>query len=398
MRDRASIGTQPRRRTRIARLIVCAAAGIVTACAPSHGAISTDSDSSPATIEVAQPGVLPPQRAQSNVPMRRLAPGERPPQFVLFSFDGVGVTPNWDMFLEVAERVDARFTALMTGLYFLTDENRNHYHGPGHEPGQSAIAFGGNSDDVRTQIDYLNRTWLAGHEMGTHYVGHFCRGGGYNGDRWTTQDWIHELDQFFALMTNWRTNNDLHDGPDLLFGPDVVRGGRTQCLEGQLPHLIPAWHHHAMTWDSSMPASNPGLNWPQRIDGIWEFPIPFVYSPVLRQRQTALDYNFWVTFNKAKEQPETAHRARELTKQTYDYMYRRAFDGNRAPLVIANHFNTWNGNAFNPATADFMAEVCDNPETICATHADVAAWMDLQDPAVLAHWQQLPATAVDEHR
>ncbi|MFD3596719.1 hypothetical protein ACFWU5_28725 [Nocardia sp. NPDC058640] len=118
MRNRARrpIGPRPRRGTRIARLIACAVAGIVTACAPSHGATSTDPDSSPATIEAAQPGVLPPQRAQSNVPMRRLAPGERPPQFVLFSFDGVGVTPNWDMFLEVAERVDARFTVLMTGL------------------------------------------------------------------------------------------------------------------------------------------------------------------------------------------------------------------------------------------------------------------------------------------
>lgn len=44
-------------------------------------------------------------RTVSNVPMTRLAPpGETPPQFVLFSFDGVGLTPNWDMFLETAER------------------------------------------------------------------------------------------------------------------------------------------------------------------------------------------------------------------------------------------------------------------------------------------------------
>src|SRR5699024_2111271 len=41
----------------------------------------------------------PPEPPPFNVPMTRLAPGETPPQFVLFSFDGVGVTPNWDMFL-----------------------------------------------------------------------------------------------------------------------------------------------------------------------------------------------------------------------------------------------------------------------------------------------------------
>lgn len=384
---------------RVAMAIVCAA--FVCACTMVRDEGTADDEdgttnTAPGLILGPAPTVEPEPvnvRAESNVPMTRLTEGQRPPQFVLFSFDGVGLTPNWDLFLDTAARVDARFSALMTGLYFLTDDNAHHYQGPGHAPGQAAIAFGGNEDAVVEQIRYLNRTWQAGHEMGTHYVGHFCKGGGYHGDQWTSAEWAHELDQFFSLMSNWRAHNGITTGPDLSFGPEEVRGGRTQCLEGELDHLIPAWHQHAMTWDSSMPASEPGITWPHMIDGIWEFPIPYVYSPPLGKNQTALDYNFWFTLNGAKEQPHTAERAAEITTGTYRHMFEEAYTGNRAPLVIANHFNDWNGNAFNPATAEFMAQVCGLADTYCATYSDVVAWMELQDPQLLAEWQNLPAVA-----
>nr|WP_238558952.1 polysaccharide deacetylase [Rhodococcus rhodnii] len=368
---------------------VCAL--VLSGCALSE----SGAEPTPAHIVETLEAVVPvePERRASNVEFRRLGPDETPPQFVLFSFDGVGLTPNWDRFLEVADAVDARFTALMTGLYFVADENRKAYQGPRRAPGESAIAFGGSREAVLSQVEQLNRTWFAGHEMGTHYVGHFCDGSGYSGNQWTTADWNHELDEFFRLMTTWKEINGLPGAIDLAFGPEAVTGGRTQCLEGSPPQLFPALHAHGMTWDSSMPAPEPGLVWPEKIDGIWEFGIPYVYSPAFGKRQTALDYNFWVTFNGGKDQPETAPRARQMVADTYRHMYREAFDGNRAPIVVANHFNDWNGNAFNPATADFMADVCGRAETVCATHADVAAWMDLQDPAVLDRWRAMPAAA-----
>lgn len=349
------------------------------------------------TGPVEQTPLLPPKpvRLASNVPMTKLAPGEKPPQFVLFSFDGVGVGKNWDLFLDTAKDSDARFTALMTGLYFLTDKARTKYRGPGHRPGESAIAFGGTKAEVKEEIAYLNKTWYAGHEMGTHFVGHFCAGDKYPGTQWTTADWNRELDQFFSLMVNWRKNTGITDGPDLAFGPEVVKGGRTQCLEGTPKALFPALRAHDMTWDSSMAATEPGLSWPVRERGIWEFAVPFVWSPALKRRQTALDYNFWYTYNGAQDRPKDAPKIRRLVRQSYEYMYRRAYEGNRAPLVIANHFNEWSGNAFNPATADFMRETCTKPETVCATYQDVIAWMELQDPAVIAELQALPAVAVD---
>lgn len=150
-----------------------------------------------------------------------------------------------------------------------------------------------------------------------------------------------------------------------------------------------------MTWDSSMPADRPGIYWPSKVRGIWEFPVPYVYSPPLKAQQTALDYNFWVTYNGAKNRPQDKGKIRRIVRETYDHMYQQAFDGNRAPLVIANHFNDWNNNAFNPATWDFMRSTCGKPETICATYQDVIAWMELQDPAVIASLQKLDPVAVD---
>lgn len=372
---------------------------VLAGCGWGSSAASDVAPSVPATSSVM---VVPPPMVpkKSNVPMTKLAPGEKPPQFVLFSFDGVGVNQNWDEFLAAAEETDARFTALMTGLYFLTDQAKRRYRGPGHLPGEAALAFGGTKAEVKEEISYLNRTWYDGHEMGTHYVGHFCAGTKYPGKNWSSKDWSHELDQFFSLMENWRRNTGITDGPDLAFGPDVVKGGRTQCLEGRPATIFPALRKHGMTWDSSMPADKPGIFWPpkSRFNRIWEFPIPYVYSPALKANQTALDYNFWFTFNGAKNAPRSAPKIRRIVEQTYAYMYRRAFEGNRAPIVIANHFNDWSGNAFNPAAYDFMRAVCGKPETICATHQDVVTWMEMQDPQVLADLQNLPPVATGPRR
>ncbi|GEE03684.1 hypothetical protein nbrc107696_41300 [Gordonia spumicola] len=370
-------------------------AAVTTAFMSVSGCSSTPSTRVASTTRPRSAAPDTPLRAPSNVPIRRLAVGEKPPQFVLFSFDGVGANAHFDSFLDAADRSGARFSALMTGLYFLTDAARNHYQAPGHEPGQAAIGFGGSKAEVKSEIAYLNRAWYAGHELGTHYVGHFCQGTSYPGQAWTSADWNHELDQFFSLMANWRANTGITDGPDLAFGSDAVRGGRTQCLEGSPATVFPALRKHSMTWDSSMAGDGPGISWPKKIGGIWEFPIPYVYSPPLRRRQTALDYNFWYTINGARNRPSDAPRIRRIVRETYRSMYDRAFAGNRAPIVIANHFNSWSGDAFNPATRDFMTDVCGRPETICATYSDVIAWMQAQDPAVLERLQEMPAVAVD---
>lgn len=67
----------------------------------------------------------------------------------------------------------------------------------------------------------------------------------------------------------------------------------------------------------------------------------------------------------------------------------RDIPGNRAPLVIGSHFNRWSGGGFFDAVERFMAEVCLRPVAVCATHSDVIAWVDLQDPEVLDGWRSM---------
>jgi hypothetical protein len=325
-------------------------------------------------------------RRPSNVPMTVLKAGEKPPQFVIFSFDGAGSHEKWRLFMDAAEPLDARFTGFLSGIYLLETANKSAYTGPGHSPGKASIGFGGTKEEILTEVADLNEAYAAGHEIGTHYNGHFCAGAEPSGDRWSTAQWTEELDQFFTFLTDWQKINGYSGAPSLDVPADAIKGGRTPCLEGNLDALIPAWKAHGMTYDSSKNLYT-GIAWPRATKGIWEFPMPYVYSPGFKDMVMAMDYNFWVKFNGGKNQPETAPQLRQIVRQTYDYMYDQAYHGNRAPVLIANHFNAWNGDSFNQPALEFMKDVCGRPETYCATYTDVISWMEMQDPAVLAALQ-----------
>lgn len=334
-----------------------------------------------------------PARAKTNVPMTKLKPGEKAPQFIIFSFDGVGDHDKWSEFLRAADGVNARFTGFLTGTYLLTDANKAKYTGPGHAAGKSSVGFGGTPREVATRLGDLNTAYAAGHEIGTHYNGHFCAGNGPSGNDWSVADWTSELDQFFSMLAKVQQNNPEVKSPKLTVPATSIKGGRTPCLEGKWERLVPAWRKHKFSYDSSMNAPYTGLKWPVKLDGIWEFYMPYVYSAGFGGMVLAMDYNMWIKFNHGKNDPATVPALREKVYETYVGMYDAAYAGNRAPLVIGNHFNTWNGNAFNPSVLKFMQSHCAKPDTYCATYSDVVAWMQLQDPKVLAALQAQPPVA-----
>jgi hypothetical protein len=311
--------------------------------------------------------------------MRRLAPGERPPQFVLFSFDGVGSHRHWQRVLSIAERTGAHVTGFLSGIYLLSEDQRRRYQGPGHPPGQASINFGGSPAEVAVRIDDLNRAVAAGHEIGTHYNGHFCTGAEPSVGRWTTAQWNLELDQFFGFVAS---------APGLRLAPASIVGGRTPCLQGRWDQAVPAMRSHGFRYDSSRPSD--GIVWPTRTDGFWEFWMPMVVVPALGRRVIMMDYNLWHAFNHGRNEPARAARFTSDALATYWAAYRSAAGGNRAPLVVANHFNDWSGGAFSEATEQFMGRVCGEPETICATYTEVIAWMSLQDPASLERYRSMP--------
>lgn len=345
-----------------------------TGSAAGSGEGSGDGAVAPAEPTATEPPAPPPW-------LRPLAAGEKPPQFVLFSFDGAGSHEHWQRVLSISRRVNAHVTGFLSGIYLLSNEERGRYTGPGHRPGKASIAFGGSAEEVRTRIDDLNAAIRDGHEIGTHYNGHFCRDAAPGAGAWSTDDWNSELDQFFRFVDDARARG-------LRLDPATVKGGRTPCLEGRWDQLFPALAGHGMTYDTSH--SSNGISWPAQLsDGIWEFPLPGVTVPVIGRKTIMMDYNLMV--NLGKRPPATLRAA---TLETYWAAYRAAFDGNRAPIVVGNHFNDWASGAFNGAMEDFLGSVCAEPDTVCATHTEVINWMGLQDPAVLDQLRAMPSAGI----
>ncbi|MDO5635587.1 MAG: hypothetical protein Q4G34_12085 [Micrococcus sp.] len=166
----------------------------------------------------------------SNLPMCRLAPGQKPPQLVLFSFDGGGMHDRWQSFMGAAQENDARFTVFLTGTYLLLDSNRELYRPPGNPPGTASVAFGGGTNTLATLIEDTNTAVERGHEIGTHYIGHLCSGSAHGGDTWTREEWRQELDQFFTFLADPEGINKLPAGRSS-HGADHAR--RTPALPGR---------------------------------------------------------------------------------------------------------------------------------------------------------------------
>jgi hypothetical protein len=315
--------------------------------------------------------------------MHRLNPGEKPPQFVLFSFDGAGSHEHWQKMLDISRKTgDAKFSAFLSGIYLLTDDQKTQYTGPGHPAGKASISFGGSPEEVKTRIDDLNTAQQRGIEIGTHYNGHFCKGAEPSVGHWNTEQWRLELDQFFKFVAQAQLQG-LH------VDPATIKGGRTPCLEGQFNAVFEALTSRNMTYDSSKVSD--GVAWPTKENGIWEFWMPSVKTAAVGNKKVVMmDYNLWFALNRAKDDDSKRDEFSHATLDVYRAAYNAALQGNRAPLVVANHFNDWAGGGFSVATETFFAEVCAKPETVCATYSDVIKWMDLQTPATLEALRKLP--------
>jgi hypothetical protein len=316
----------------------------------------------------------------------RLGRGERPPQFVVVSFDGVGWHAEWRHWMGVASQVPFRFTGFLSGTYLLSTDTRDEYHPPYYSAGTSEIGWG-TPTDVRVEIADLDRALADGMEIGTHFNGHFCASAGLpsGGGTWTTHDWDVELDQFFHLVRDYRADNALPRSVDLRLEPPDITGGRTPCLEGKPSALYPALAAHGFTYDASF--TRGPLTWPARDPGtgLWQlgmttFPLDGTGHPV-----TTMDYNYFFTQRGGVDGTVAQARAdQHQVRATYGDLYRRSWHGNRAPVILGNHFNDWNHNAYVDALTSFVLSTCGRPQTQCVPFRDLVAWLDVQTPQTLA--------------
>ncbi|MET8677308.1 hypothetical protein ABZW18_06895 [Streptomyces sp. NPDC004647] len=320
--------------------------------------------------------------------VRKLVPGQQPPQFVVFSWDGAGEDNQrlFSHFREVGKKYDAKMTYFLSAVYLLPHEKRELYAPPRHRPGASDIGFN-NIRGIRDTLKQIRGAWQDGNEIGTHFNGHFCGANGGVGT-WSSEEWKSEITQAEGFVKNWRTNAGLKNAESLPFdySKELV-GGRAPCLEGQR-NLIPAAKEMGFRYDAS---SRGGRQvWPSKIDGIWDFPLQEIPMPGRTFETLSMDYNFLANQSGTVNGDPSRHAAwgeqmRDGLRQAFD----RAYNGNRAPLFIGNHFESWNGGTYMRAVEDTIKSICPQEGVRCVTFKQLADWLDAQDPQVLERLRTL---------
>ncbi|MFE6982914.1 polysaccharide deacetylase family protein [Streptomyces griseus] len=318
-----------------------------------------------------------------------LEPGQKPPQFVIFSWDGAGEVGNglFPRFLELAKEHDAAMTFFLSGIYLLPESKKSLYRPPNNPRGASDIGYL-TDDHVKDTLKYVRQAWLDGHEIGTHFNGHFCGGSG-SVERWTPAQWHSEINQAVSFVTEWRTNTGWENEDPLPFDyrKELV-GGRTPCLLGQ-DNLLPTASKLGWRYDASSPGGR--QTWPVKRGGVWDLPLQAMPFPGHSFEVLSMDYNILAnqSQNSTKGMPSRYPGWRKQATDAYLAGFQRAYDSNRAPFYIGNHFEEWNGGIYMDAVEEVIKKVADKEDVRLVSFRQYVDWLDAQDPAVLAKLRTL---------
>ncbi|MFG2607591.1 hypothetical protein ACGFT2_29205 [Streptomyces sp. NPDC048514] len=382
---------------------IAVGAMVATACAASLAGCATGSNGSKEGASGPQQGAPAPNSVlrllgdgstaytggQPHLPTpARLEPGAKPPQFVVFSWDGAGEDSQklFSHFRKVARENNATMTYFLSGVYTLPEEKRDLYKPPQHPQGSSDIGFN-DKQGIADTLKQVRLAWLEGNEIGTHFNGHFCGPDGGVGE-WSVAEWKSEIAQAKQFVKSWKTNAGMSKAAPLPFDYDKeLIGGRTPCLEGQ-KNFMKAARQLNFRYDSS------GVNdqvWPKKKEGLWDLSMQLVPFPGHTYEQLTMDYNFMVNQSGTETQgdPDKFDYWGDQMRDGLIKGFYRAYDGNRAPLIIGNHFESWNGGTYMRAIDEVVREVCNKPEVRCVSFHQLADWLDAQDPATLKRLRTL---------
>ncbi|MGY0485801.1 hypothetical protein [Streptomyces sp. WG-D5] len=312
----------------------------------------------------------------------RLRPGQKPPQFVVFSWDGAGEDSQklFSHFRKVAKKNNATMTYFLSGVYLLPQAKADKYHAPQHSAGRSDIGFN-DTRGIKDTVEQLRGAWLEGNEIGTHFNGHFCGKGGGVG-QWSVAEWKSEIQQAKSFVKGWKSNTGLNKAAPLPFDYDKeLIGARTPCLEGK-ENFTRAASDLGFRYDTS------GVNnqvWPTKKNGLWDLSMQLVPFKGHSYEQLTMDYNFMVNQSGSATQGDRSKHAYwgDQMRDSLLAGFDRAYRGNRAPLIIGNHFESWNGGTYMRAVEETVERVCTKPEVRCVSFRQLADWLDAQDPKTL---------------
>lgn len=308
----------------------------------------------------------------------------RPPQYVLLAFDGSKENAMWEETRRFSKAANAKLTYFISGVYFLTEENKMQYHAPaGKGQGRSDIGFGGSRADLERRLDEVLMAKEEGHELASHANGHF------DGTKWTAADWTQEFSEFTRLLENVHENNKLSESGARNWQDqikDAFIGFRAPLL-GAGKGLWEILKKDKFIYDTSR-TSAPS-EWPKKTaEGFWNFPLATLTIAGTAKRTLSMDFNFYYADSGGKPDLANAAKYEERMYKTYIDYFTKNYYGNRAPIHIGHHFSRWNNGAYLKAFEKFGNTVCGLPEVKCVTYQELAKFMDAQDPQTLEAWQK----------
>lgn len=299
------------------------------------------------------------------------------PQFILLSFDGSKSLSMLNETLDFQRKMSdenkpLHFTYFINAAYFLTVDNASLYQGPRQKAGVSNIGFSHTTQDIADRVYAFNTALAQGNEVGSHAVGHF------NGAKWSYNEWKQEFTSFNTILSNVQKNNStiLINQPQ--FTPENIIGFRAPNL-AENEHLYEVLQDFHFSYDTS--GIGPMENWPQKDRyGIWHIPVGSISIGSRHQPVVSIDYSLWMHQSRGKK---TAVRGSLLWNEDYNdvlaaYMnyFNSNYNGNRAPIVIVDHFSKWNNGVYWEAMKTFAQNVCGRPFVHCVTFRQLVDYLN----------------------
>lgn len=290
----------------------------------------------------------------------------RPPQFVLLAFDGSRENNFWQESrnfsadLERELNAPVKFTYFISGVYWLTQENRKAYQGPYRAAGRSDIDFGQSQTELIKRIDHVNAAYEEGHEIASHANGHFDAsdfGNRRNANHrpWTEQDWTSEFQQFndllFGAFRNNKIQNHTRYSSGYSFTQKDVTGFRAPVL-GVTDGLWPTLAKFGFRYDTSK--VNFSWYWPTKdAYGTWQFPLAEIALIGTAKKTLSMDYNFYMQQSRGVRDEANKDLYQKQMVDSYMKYFNDNYYGRRAPIHIGHHFSRWNGGAYWEAMQTF---------------------------------------------
>ncbi len=125
-------------------------------------------------------------------------------------------------------------------------------------------------------------------------------------------------------------------------------------------------------------------------DGIWDLPLQQIPFPGHSFEVLSMDYNILAnqSVNSTKAPAHNYPGWREQATKAYISGFKRAYETNRAPFFIGNHFEEWNGGIYMDAVENALKHIAREKEKgediRLVSFRQFTDWLDVQKPEVLA--------------